>query len=162
TLENLLNGLAHRPPSERYGKDVLEVLDQSANPAAVPLPAAGPARAFLAGESYERSITWIGLCLAEALPHAHLRSLVHWDVTPANVVWAADGTPLLLDSHRAQPPLAAGGARPEWIGGTPPYIAPEQFAALVALSEEQPMPGVDGRADIYSLAMVLHIALADK
>jgi serine/threonine protein kinase len=162
TLETLLNGLAERPPSGRSGKDVLEILDRSANPAAMPLPAAGPAREFLAAESYERSITWIGLCLAEALHHAHLRNLVHWDVKPANVLLAADGMPLLLDFHLAQPPLPPGGARPEWIGGTPPYIAPEQFAALVALSDGQPMPAVDGRADIYALAMVLHVALAER
>jgi eukaryotic-like serine/threonine-protein kinase len=162
TLEHLLNGLADRPPSERSGKDLLEILDQSANPAAVPLPAGGPARGFLAVESYERSITWIGLCLAEALHHAHLRNLVHWDVKPANVLLAADGMPLLLDFHLAQPPLAAGGAKPEWIGGTPPYIAPEQFAALVALNDAKPTPAVDGRADIYALAMVLHVALANR
>ena len=162
TLEGLLDGLADRPPGERTGKDLLEVLDRFASRAEVPLPAAGPAREFLAVESYERSIAWIGLCLAEALQHAHLRDLVHWDVKPANVLLAADGMPLLLDFHLAQPPLAAGGARPDWIGGTPPYIAPEQFAALVALSDGRPTPAVDGRADIYALAMVLHVALADE
>jgi serine/threonine protein kinase len=162
TLERLLNGLANRPPSERSGKDLLEMLDRSANPVAVPPPAAGPAREFLAVESYERSIAWIGLCLAEALHHAHLRNLVHWDVKPANVLLAADGTPLLLDFHLAQPPLAPGGAKPQWMGGTPPYLAPEQFAALVALADDQPTPAVDGRADIYALAIVLHVALADE
>ena len=113
-------------------------------------------------ESYERSITWIGLCLAEALHHAHLRNLVHWDVKPANILLAADGMPLLLDFHLAQPPLCSGKAGPERIGGTPPYIAPEQFAALVAVTEGRPAPAVDARADIYALAMVLHIALAGK
>ena len=162
TLEHLLDELADRPPGERTGSDILEVLDRSANPAAVSLPAAGPAREFLAAETYERSITWIGLCLAEALHHAHLRNLVHWDVKPANVLLAADGMPLLLDFHLAQPPLDPGGAGPEWIGGTPPYIAPEQFAALVAVTDGRPAPAVDGRADIYALAMVLHVALADE
>jgi eukaryotic-like serine/threonine-protein kinase len=162
TLERLLNELADRPPRDRSGKDLLEILDGSANPTAVPLPAGGPAREFLAVESYERAITWIGLCLAEALHHAHLRNLVHWDVKPANVLLAADGMPLLLDFHLAQPPLVPCGTRPERIGGTPPYIAPEQFAALVALSDGWPAPVVDGRADIYALAMVLHVALANE
>jgi serine/threonine protein kinase len=162
TLEHLLNELADRPPGERTGSDILEALDRSANPAAVSLPAAGPAREFLAAESYERSITWIGLCLAEALQHAHLRNLVHWDVKPANILLAADGMPLLLDFHLAQPPLDPGAAAPQWIGGTPPYIAPEQFAALVAMADGRPAPAVDGRADVYALAMALHIALADE
>jgi hypothetical protein len=162
TLEHLLEELASRPPHERSGSQLLEVLDRAANPAPVSLPAAGPAREFLAVESYERSITWIGLCLAEALHHAHLRNLIHWDVKPANVLLAADGMPLLLDFHLAQPPLGSGGAGPKWIGGTPPFIAPEQFAALVAVTQGRPPPAVDARADIYALAMVLHIALADK
>ncbi len=162
TLEHLLDELANRPPGERSGRELLEILDRAANPVPVVLPTAGPAREFLAVESYERSITWIGLCLAEALHHAHLRNLVHWDVKPANILLAADGMPLLLDFHLAQPPLCSSTAGPERIGGTPPYIAPEQFAALVALTEGRPAPDVDARADIYALAMVLHIALAGK
>jgi serine/threonine protein kinase len=162
TLERLLDELANRPPDERSGGELLEAIDRAASPDLVSLPAAGPAREFLAVETYERSITWIGLCLAEALHHAHLRNLVHWDVKPANVLLAADGMPLLLDFHPAQPPLDPGGAAPEWIGGTPPYIAPEQFAALVAVTEGRRPPAVDARADVYSLAMVLHIALAGE
>jgi eukaryotic-like serine/threonine-protein kinase len=162
TLERLLHELGDRPPRDRSGKDLLEILDSCVIPTAVSPPVGGPAREFLAGESYERSITWIGLCLAEALHHAHLRNLVHWDVKPANILLAADGTPLLLDFHLAQPPLDPGGARPERIGGTPPYIAPEQFTALVALNDGWPPPVVDGRADIYALATVLHVALTNE
>ena len=162
TIERLLNELANLAPCDRSGRDVLKVLDGCAIPTGTQLPAAGPAREFLAAESYERSITWIGLCLAEALHHAHLRNLVHWDVKPANILLAADGMPLLLDFHLAQPPLVPGGAKPKWIGGTPPYIAPEQLAAMLALSDGLPAPLVDGRADIFALAMVLHVALASK
>ena len=73
------------------------------------LPTAGTAREFLAVESYERSITWIGLCLAERIDHAHLRHLVHWDVKPANILLAADGMPLLLDFHLANRPCFEHG-----------------------------------------------------
>jgi serine/threonine protein kinase len=162
TLEHLLLKLMLRPVGERSGRQLLEVLDQTTNLALVSLPAAGPAREFLAVESYERSIIWIGLCLAEALHHAHLRNLVHCDVKPANILLAADGTPLLLDFHLAQPPLDFGAAPPLWIGGTPPFIAPEQAIALAAMTEGRRAPSVGARADIYALAMVLHIALTDE
>ena len=161
TLAHLLEELTIRPIEERTGRELLEALDRATNCALVGLPAAGPAREFLTVESYERSIVWIGLCLAEALHHAHLRNLVHCDVKPANILLAADGMPLLLDFHLAQPPVVSGGAAPQWIGGTPPFIAPEQALALAALSEGRPAPSVDARADIYALAMVLHIALVD-
>ena len=70
TLERLLNELADLSPCDRSGKDLIKILDGCAIPTAVQLPAAGPAREFVAAESYERSIAWIGLCLAEALHHA--------------------------------------------------------------------------------------------
>ena len=161
TLARILEGAALRPLSRRTGKDILDIVDGAAVPE-VSLPAAGPAREFLSGESYERSIAWIGLCLAEALHHAHMRMLVHCDVKPENILLAADGMPLLLDFHLALPPVPAGGVPSEWIGGTPPYMAPEQFDAMKAMVANRPGPAVDGRADIYSLAMVLHIALTDE
>ena len=102
TLEHMLEELADCPPSERSGLDVLKALDQAAGAAPLAAPGAGPARAYLAAESYERAIGWIALCLAEALHHAHLRDLVHCDVKPANILIAADGMPLLLDFHLAQ------------------------------------------------------------
>ncbi|QEH32232.1 Serine/threonine-protein kinase Pkn1 [Aquisphaera giovannonii] len=162
TLERLLDELAGVPLRVRRGRHILEALDWHPCPVAIPPPAAGPARQFLAVESYERSIAWIGLCLAEALHHAHVRDLVHWDVKPANILLASDGMPLLLDFHLAQPPLRPGGPVPQRTGGTPPYLAPEQFAAMVAIAEGRPVPAVGPGADIYALAMVLHVALADK
>ena len=161
TLDRVLEGAAIRPLGRRTGKDLLDSVDRAAVPL-VSLPAASPTRKFLSAESYERSITWIGLGLAEALHHAHTRELVHCDVNPKNILLAADGMPLLLDFHLALPPVPAGGVPLEWIGGTPPYIAPEQFEAMKAMAKGRPGPAVDGRADIYALAMVLHIALTDQ
>src|SRR4051812_13023442 len=120
TLEHLLEELVDRPPRDRTGVDLLEALDRTTSLAARTPESNGPAREFLAVESYERAIAWIGLCLAEALHHAHQRNLVHWDVKPANILLAADGMPLLLDFHLAQPPLGPDGAGPERLGGTPP------------------------------------------
>jgi eukaryotic-like serine/threonine-protein kinase len=157
SFEHVLKKLAVRRPSERSGLDILEILDRVASPSKVLLPAAGPARDFLMTASYDRAITWIGLCLAEALHHAHLRNLVHSDVKPSNILLAADGMPLLLDFHLARTPFPV--RRDQQIGGTIPYIAPEQFAAM---TEGRAPSTIDARADIYALAMVMHIALANR
>ena len=62
-----------------------------------------------------------------------------------------------LDFHLAQPPLVPGARKLKMDCGTPPYIAPEQLAAMLPL-DGLPAPLVDGRADIFALAMVLHVA----
>src|SRR5262249_26846135 len=49
---------------------------------------------------------------------------------------------------------------PEWFGGTPQYMSPEQRVALAAVRARRPVfPTVDGRSDIYSLGLVLYEAL---
>jgi YVTN family beta-propeller protein len=92
----------------------------------------------------------VGLCsqVAEALDFAHERGLVHRDVKPSNVlldtkehVYLADFglTKRVGEGHTVEPGLF----------GTIDYIAPEQIRG----------EDVDGRADVYSLACLLHECL---
>src|SRR2546426_8644243 len=88
-----------------------------------------------------------------ALDHAHQRGVVHRDVKPANIVIdEAAGGALLADFGVAPVVRAASTARtaPGVPIGTPGYMAPEQEVG----SEE-----LDGRADLYSLAVVTFEAL---
>jgi serine/threonine protein kinase/tetratricopeptide (TPR) repeat protein len=160
TLAQLLQALADRPMVQRGGADVLAALRRAREAAPVTLPDAGPAAEELAGPSYTRAVCWVGACLADALHYAHRRGLVHLDLKPSNVLLAADGQPMLLDFHLARGPLRAGGPPPDWLGGTPAYMAPEQEAALAAVRAGRPVPDpVDGRADLYGLGLLLYEAL---
>jgi eukaryotic-like serine/threonine-protein kinase len=97
-----------------------------------------------------------------ALAHAHERGIVHRDITPANIFLAVDPdghvTPKLLDFGIAK--LASGATADGPLHdvqtldgsvlGTPRYMAPERIRG-----EE----GVDGRADIFSAAVVMYEVL---
>ena len=142
------------------GAGLLAALRQVQAAAPIPLQVGGPACAFLDQASHAEAVCWIGACLADALQYAHGRGLLHLDLKPSNVLIAADGVPMLLDFHLARPPLRAGDPPPAWLGGTPGFAAPEQTAALRAVLDGRPVPAdVDGRADVYSLGLLLSATL---
>lgn len=149
------------PIAQRTGKTIAEALVRCHCETTNTVPLGGPALDFLKQATYVEAICWIGACLAEALHFAHLRGLVHFDIKPSNLLLAGDGQPMLLDFHLARGPIAVQDRTPEWIGGTQPYMPPEQAAALAALRGGQAIEfDVDGRADIYALAIVLDELLA--
>jgi serine/threonine-protein kinase len=103
--------------------------------------------------------------VADALADAHEHGLVHRDIKPSNVMVTPAGRVKLLDFGVAQ--RRASASRPiesddstrtgdiaEAVGfvGTLPYVAPEQ-----ATRRE-----VDGRADIFSLGVMLYELISGK
>ncbi len=88
----------------------------------------------------------VGLDATRALAHAHRRGLVHRDVKPANLLFDGEGRLRLADFGLARAVAEASWTEPAGATlGTARYASPEQ-----ALGRR-----VDGRSDIYSLALVL-------
>lgn len=163
SLSKLLHRLEDLPPARRTGRDLLDALTAESAGQRLAPPVRGPACLVMERASYEQVICNIGACLAEALDYAHQRNVVHHDIKPSNVLIAADGQPLLLDFHLAQPALDAGTLSVPWLGGTPDYMAPEQEAALDAMDRGEPIPQrVDGQADVYALGLLLCEALGGQ
>lgn len=161
TLAQVLERLRPIAPAKRTGRDLVDALTATAGDQSLGPPVDGPACRYLQRATYVEAVCWLGACLADALSDAHQRDIVHLDLKPSNVLLATDGQPMLLDFHLAQPPIAPGQADLEWLGGTPGYMPPEQQAALEAIRHGDDMPHhVDGRADIYSLGLLLCESLA--
>jgi serine/threonine protein kinase len=112
-------------------------------------------RLELARRGFAEAIAWWGARMAEALQHAHDRGVLHRDVKPSNVLITPDGLPMLLDFNLAQQPIGPDAEEADALGGTLAYMAPEQ---LRALADGRP-DGIDGRADIYSLGVLLYEAV---
>jgi tRNA A-37 threonylcarbamoyl transferase component Bud32 len=93
----------------------------------------------------------LGAQLCDALGYVHARKdrrgaqLVHGDLTPRNVLLSTDGHALLADFGLSR--FAAQGR-----AGTTRYLAPEQ-------ARGEPL---DGRADLYALALVLSEAATGR
>ena len=90
----------------------------------------------------------IGSELSSALASVHARGWVHRDVSPENVLFDESGRAKLIDFGLAWSPhddrgLVAGTGV---ALGTAAYIAPEQLRG----------DPIDGRADVFSLAVILH------
>jgi serine/threonine protein kinase/tetratricopeptide (TPR) repeat protein len=168
TLARVLAQLWTVPLAERTGQDLLSLVtsdewrgtSEERKDWTSSLLHSSPLLQLLGRTSYVQALCWIGACLADGLQYAHERGLVHLDLKPSNVLLAADGTPLLLDFHLAREPLVPGREVPEWFGGTPAYMSPEQRAAVAALGEGRAVPArVDDRSDVYSLGLMLYEAL---
>ena len=121
-------------------------------------------RALLAQQPENRlsaeQVALIGIDLAYALDYAHnieqstdesgVKSIVHRDVSPANVLISRAGEIKLADFGIAKAMNTAAATASQAIKGKIPYMAPEQMRG----------EAIDGRADLFSLGVLLFEAAA--
>jgi serine/threonine-protein kinase len=86
-----------------------------------------------------------------ALDYAHHNHIVHRDIKPANLLMGELDTVKLTDFGTAKI-LERGGTQSGQIVGTPSYMSPEQVKGRA----------VDGRADVFALAVILYELLTGE
>ncbi len=113
------------------------------------------------GEPYPApQVVWLGIQLLRGLEHAHGHGVVHRDLKPDNIFVTLDherrellkivdfGIAKLLKKQVSDGLQTKVGA----IVGTPAYMSPEQAMGT----------GIDDRADLYSLGVILYHMLAGE
>ena len=104
---------------------------------------------------YTDAVVRLAAQMADALALLHGESICHRDLKPSNVLVSPAGQALLLDFNLS---ADARFAAPR-LGGTLPYMAPEQLSALIH-------PGapdvLDERVDLFALGVILYQLLTGK
>lgn len=107
---------------------------------------------FLRKSSYVEGIIHVAVQLADAIAHAHGRGICHRDLKPSNVLITPDGRPLILDFNLSVDQQLHVAK----IGGTVPYMAPEELAVLFDKSHDTPRRHYDPRSDVFSLGVIVY------
>jgi serine/threonine protein kinase len=89
--------------------------------------------------------------IIEALVHLHRADVLHRDIKPSNILVDEQGDGWLADFGLAQLGMQNAPGLVTQSVGTPGYMSPEQWDGVADL---------DGRADVFSLAVTIYQALA--
>jgi serine/threonine protein kinase/Tfp pilus assembly protein PilF len=145
TLARVLDHFPDPPP--RHAHYLLDAARDDRHPAPEGVPP--PHRRLVRG-GYVEAVGHVGVQMADALAKVHALGILHCDLKPSNVLLSPDGRPLLLDFNLAFDPNVPDHR----LGGTLPYMAPEQLRAIDPERRGDPRR-VEARSDLYALGVIL-------
>lgn len=154
TIRDVIASVRQMPVRQRSGRTLLQAVDATMERRGECPPAQSADRVRLAALSWPDVVCWLGLRLADALDHAARGGVLHRDVKPANVLLTAEGSPKLADFNVSYSSKLEGAGPAAFFGGSLPYMSPEHLEAFNPVHPRDPA-SVDGRSDLYSLAVTL-------
>lgn len=106
--------------------------------------------------TYSDWVLDLAIELARGLAESHEYGIVHCDLKPANVLVDREGRPILVDFNVAFRRDAA--ASPGNVGGTLPYMAPEQIRAFAGRGYSE----IGAATDLYGLGATIYELLTGR
>lgn len=150
TLVDLLEAGFKSGQQPRSGEVILSVARHRAVAAVEKVDSSTAER--LRRRSYVDAVVELGIRLTGALKYAHSRGVLHRDLKPSNVLLSPAGDPKLLDFNLSWD-TQLSGAR---LGGTVPYMSPEQVQAVLLGKAKDGRGSIDQRSDLFSLGVLLY------
>jgi serine/threonine-protein kinase len=99
-----------------------------------------------------RQVISIVARVADALDYAHRQNVVHRDIKPANVMYEPQSDTVTVTDFGIARITDSSRTKTGMVLGTPSYMSPEQLAGKK----------IDGRSDLFSLAVSLYQMLAGR
>lgn len=155
TLASCLQRVAKLPLEQKQGRHVLESVKQQLEECGLEPAAQSDQDVRLAKLDWPATVAWIGSQLAEGLDYAHRRGVIHRDVKPANILFAADATPRLADFNVSFSGITGRAGAAAYFGGSLAYMSPEQLEVAIPAASQRRAEELDGRSDLFSLGVVL-------
>ncbi len=161
TLQQVVVQARATSTKERSGQTLLEAVDAALHARGEVPPPASAVRKDWSARSWPAAVCVLGVKLAGALDYAHRQGVLHRDVKPANILLTPEGEPLLADFNIGSCSKLDGAGPSAVFGGSLPYMSPEHLEAFNPAHSREP-ESLDGRADIFSLAVTLWELLAGE
>jgi serine/threonine protein kinase len=151
SLADVIGELGRRPTQNHDAAMLLEVVERSLRDQGVSIDSHCDSAP---DTGWGEVVCALGFQLAGALDYAHQHQTLHRDIKPENILLTSDGTPKLVDFNIAYSALVEDADPDKRFGGSLPYMSPEQLHAASHHAQTAPKD-LDGRSDVFSLAVVL-------
>jgi len=152
TLADVIEELRRPSARARDAQVMLDAVGRRSTDKNIASPSRWPWRR----RSYVDQVLILTAQVADALSYTHRQGILHRDLKPSNVLLTPEGQAMLLDFNLSAE-LDAVVAR---VGGTLPYMSPEQLRATFVDGPEAVR--LDRRSDIFSLGVLLFEALSGQ
>ncbi len=149
TLANILRRLRSSPSLPTSGQFLVDEISAQHSVSNVDAITNDGELQRLSTSTYVDACIRLLLQVAEGLEHAHQRGILHRDIKPANILITDEGRPMLLDFNVSDE-IVVGGRSSLLVGGTLPYMSPEQRRAMISGA------AIDQRSDVYSFGVLCH------